>query len=60
MAPPRTGWNLGVADEVRGAGDKVAPGLELPNLAHCTVGVRVGSNADFTFVVDYLRIMEKP
>lgn len=48
--------------EVRtsGGGDKLAPGVELPNLAYCTIGLRVDSNAEFTFEVDYLRIMERP
>ena len=55
-----TGWNLGVADETRAGADRPAPGVELPNLAHCIIGLRVDSNADFTFEVDYLRIMEKP
>ena len=54
-----TGWNLGVADEPRRNKGDQPGGRELTGLAHCTVSIRAGSDADFAFEIDYLRILAR-
>jgi hypothetical protein len=48
------GWTVGVGDKPDAGGE------ELPNLAYCFFALKVLPNADFTFEVDYIKVVERP
>jgi len=54
-----TGWNVATADKPllsKGGKPNVT---ELPSLAHCIVTLRIGPKSDFTFEIDYFKLMER-